>query len=123
MPFDLWRDLAVAYVRVVARGCGWTVRRVKASASSRSWYVELRCGAAAAVVRLSDHRPVAGCGRRASMLSVRQAACGRLAALPSFLSARAAQHAERTIPLPATGNGCGWTSGVSLDRYPASAEP
>jgi hypothetical protein len=111
MPFGLWRELAAAYVRVVAFGHGWRVLRVRASLTSRSWYVVLRRGRRRAEVRLSDHGPGPGRSRRARMFSVVQSATGRLDALPAFLAACAVQHPKRTIPLPATGDGDRWPGG------------
>lgn len=88
LDFQLWVDLAAAYVRVEARRVGGVVVSVKRARTTRSVYIEVRGGVAGrAVVRLSDH----GCpgrGGRRSMLSIRQRACGRLCELAEFLRGR-----------------------------------
>jgi hypothetical protein len=81
LAFDLWRDLALAFVRQRAVAAGWSVC-VEFARSTRSVYVKLQRGSERACVRLSDHR----CrwqGPR--MLCVRQRSTGRLRVLDSFL--------------------------------------
>lgn len=91
MDFPTWRDLVCAYVVVVARAHGWCVDRIKASRSSRSWYLVLRCGSKRVQVRLSDHPPRGRALRPGlALLSVHSAITSRVAALPAFLRARAA---------------------------------
>lgn len=91
LEFEVWRDLASAYVACVAEGFGWCVVRRRRSRSTRSVYIDLAKGAASACVRLSDHRPSRRDQLRASMFSVRQAATLRLEVLPDFLASRVAQ--------------------------------
>lgn len=81
LAFDLWRDLALAFVCQRAAASGWSVC-VEFAKSSRSAYVRLHRGAERACVRLSDHR-----GRRCGvrMLDVLQRSTGKLRALDSFL--------------------------------------
>lgn len=89
MDYPTFRDLVVAFVSVEGRRFGWRVRRVK-RATTGSAYVELERQAGGGAVerccvRVSDHRP----GRRslgARLLSVRQAAAGRLHQLADFLA-------------------------------------
>ena len=87
LDFCTWRDLAAAFVRCRAAVLGWSVRPARL-ASTGTMYVELVRPGACATVRLSDHRCWRGSGDRASMLSVRQRACGRLSDLDAFLAAR-----------------------------------
>ena len=90
MEFCTWREMMSAYVSITARAEGWIVERVKVSKSSGSWYVVLRFGRKRAEIRLSDHAPRVGTGRRSALLSVHRAVTGRVAALQAFLAARVA---------------------------------
>ena len=89
LEFTVWRELACAFVCSQAKRLGWSVVKVKPATSSRSLYVELRCGRLSATVRLSDHSPHKSHGKRSGMFSVKRASMGRLDDVASWLSSRA----------------------------------
>lgn len=88
MTYPEWVDLAVAFVRVEAAACGWSVLRERRAKTTRSVYLDLAAVTGdVAVVRLSDHR-CRGRAARQSLFSVRQRATVRLRDLRAFLTGR-----------------------------------
>jgi hypothetical protein len=85
LDFMTWRDLAEAYVRVIAGRLGYVVDDRKEAATG-TVYVVLRPvgGGCKLCVRLSDHRGGRRSGER--LLSIRQQATRRLADLERFLT-------------------------------------
>ena len=82
LPFETWRDLAVAFVQAKAISAGWLCEVCVARTGSA--YVRLRRGADRACVRLSHHRVNRRGGDR-RLLDVVQQSTGRLRHLDSFL--------------------------------------
>ena len=81
LPFVVWRDLAVAFVCIVAVQVGWSVRSVEVARSGTA-YVKLARDAVKLRVRLADH---VARGRSDREFHVRQRSTGRLRGLRTWL--------------------------------------
>lgn len=86
LEFDVWRDLAIAYVRVTARALGWSVSVIKRSKTTRSVYLELECPELGTrQVRLSDHDRRGTNWPGSTVFSVKQRYTGRFRELAAWL--------------------------------------
>jgi hypothetical protein len=88
VDYFTWRDLVAAYTLVTAAALGWRLHQVKRAERTRSMYLTFKAAGRKAVVRLSDHRPRPGSGRRESMLSISRPETQRVGLLAAFFAER-----------------------------------